>query len=572
MILRHRPGIDPNDGVALRTYLESLRSWLSNERSSWDTQYVDLARFFLPRSPRFNYNDVDQGYRKDYSIVDNTGTQAINVCAAGIFSAVSSPVRTWFHIKMADEKLMDLPEVKEWIDEAEDRLRAILIKSNFYQTILRSYQEEILYGTTAFLIAEDAEDVIRCHPYPVGSYYISGDDSLRVDFCMRIVNMTNRQLVDRFGYAHVSDSMKSYYDSNAGGLKEQWWPVVHVISRNSYYDYTLESKQKPWRSVYYEMNSFNAKQGLLSQSGFDEFPVMVGRWDVTGENFYGNSPAMNALGDQMALQLMQKRKSQAIDKMVNPPMVGSPMLANQKISILPGEVTFADMRDGSPGLKAAYQIDFHIDHVMQDIAEHQKRINAALYKDMFLLNTESDRRMVTAEEIRARQEEKMLVLGPVAERTNDEILEPALQRVMAIAMRKGLMPPLPPTMRGKTWKLEFESILAQAQRLFRTANIDRLAAFLGTEVALNQGVLDIFDLDMMAKDYAKLLGVPPNIVRADDQIQAIRSSRAEQAAKQQNADNALKLAQAGKNLAQADVGSDNALTRLMPQLGQPAGA
>lgn len=82
----------------------------------------------------------------------------------------------------------------------------------------------------------------------------------------------------------------------------------------------LDSKNKPFKSVYYEVGGDNDK--LLRESGFDEFPIMAPRWEVNGEDVYGSScPGMLALGPVKALQLLQKRKSQLIDKATNPPMV-----------------------------------------------------------------------------------------------------------------------------------------------------------------------------------------------------------------------------------------------------------
>ncbi len=570
MILRHKPAIDPSDTIALRTYYESLRGWLASERVSWDTQYVDLARFFLPRSPRFNYADVDTGYRQDYSIVDNTGTMALSVLAAGIFSTVSSPTQSWYHLRMQDQELNEVPEVKDYLEECEETLNQIFIKSNFYPTLLKSYSEEALYGTTAFMMAEDREDVLRCHPYPVGSYYISGDDSLRIDFCMRILSMTTRQLVDKFGYANVSSAQKALYDSPSGGIKEQWYPVVHVVHRNKYYDYTLETAKMPWTSVYYEMSNYDGNKGILARSGFNEFPLMIGRWTVTGENFYGDSAAMNCLGDVMGLQLLQKRISQAIDKQVNPPMVASPMLQNQSLTILPGQVTFADMRDGSAGFKPAYQVNFELQYCLQHIAEHQKRIKSAMHSDLFMMNIDNDRRQQTAEETRAKLEERMMIVGPFAERNNDEILKPAITRAFMIAKRAGRIKPAPQIMQGKPFKVEFESILAQAQRIRRTANIERLMGFLGSEIGIAQNAGDVVNTDEATKDYAELLTVPPRIIRTDEEIAAIRKDRAYQQQQAMAAENAQKLAAAGQTLANTDVNGDSALTRLMPQLGQPA--
>jgi hypothetical protein len=46
----------------------------------------------------------------------------------------------------------------------------------------------------------------------------------------------------------------------------------------------------------------------------------VPRWDVTGNDPYGTGTAFDAIGDIKQLQHETRRKAQAIDKMVDPPM------------------------------------------------------------------------------------------------------------------------------------------------------------------------------------------------------------------------------------------------------------
>ena len=564
-------GLDVNNGIALRTYLEALRSWMQTERSTWDTHYKQLAAFFLPRQQRFNYYEADVGYREDFAIVDNTATFALKVLAAGIFSSESSPTQTWFHFRMEQDDLNEREEIKEWLDKAEAAVQQICLKSNFYETILNSYGMLALYGIDAFAILEDEQDTIRCVPYPTGSYYVSGDNKLRIDMVLRIINMTTREMVDEFGLENCSQQVQTLYNSNAGGQKEFWWQVVHVVMKNTYFDPSKPRlTEKPWLSIHYELSSYNPDKGILRKSGFDEMPVIVSRWTTVGENFYGESPAMDALGDVRELQLLHKRKSQAIDKMVNPPMVGDPALENQKMSVLPGQVTFASMRDGSPGFKPAYQIDFKLEECLKNIDDCRRRINDALYKSVFLANLNSDRREITAEEIRARKLEQMLILGPMAIRNGREKLDPAIKRIFKIAERRRKIPPMPASMRGQNVTIRFESILASAQRIQKTANIDRLLAMLGGQVAVNQGIMDNFNLDMLAMDYAEDLGIPANAKRSPDEIQKIRDDRAKQQQQTQNADNAQKLAAAGQNLANTDLRTPSALTTLLNGQGGSA--
>lgn len=557
----------PEVDINLRVYYEVMRSAMESERSTWISQWEQLARFNLPRNQRFNYSEVDNGQRKDYSIVDNTGTLALRTLGAGMMAGMSSPSREWFKVKTDDDELNDMPEVQDYLEEGADQLRACFLRSNFYPTLHGAYRELGLYGTQSFCMLEDPEEDIRCYPWPIGSYMIAGDASLRTDLFVRIVNMTARQLVDTYGKDKCSSQVQTYYDSNAGGQKEQWWPVVQVVHPNTYYG-KMGAKYPPYVSVHYEMNNFSPKMKLLRRGGFQECPIICSRWEVTGENFYGNSPGMECLGDVMGLQLLQKRKSAAIDKMVNPPMIASPAMANTKMSLLPGDITYGDPKEGHMGFKPAFEMKFDITASLKDIDDHKKRIKSAYYEDLFLMISGSDRREVTAEEIRAKQEEKMLVLGPVLERSNGELFKPAIRRAWAILRRHGKIGPPPAVMHGHNAAFEFESILAQAQRMLKIAAIDRFASFVGQQAAVNPAALDIIDSDQMNREYAEDLALPAKILRQQDQIDALRAQKAKQQQAAQMADNAQKLAPAAQALSTTDTSSDNALTRLLGTVGQ----
>jgi hypothetical protein len=88
--------------------------------------------------------------------------------------------------------------------------------------------------------------------------------------------------------------------------------------------------------------------------GFHENPVIAARWAIFGNDAYGRGPGMDALGDIKQLQVQQKRKAQAIDKMVNPPLLADVQLKNEPASLLPGGVTYVQMtaraRARKPGI------------------------------------------------------------------------------------------------------------------------------------------------------------------------------------------------------------------------------
>jgi hypothetical protein len=175
---------------------------------------------------------------------------------------------------------------------------------------------------------------------------------------------------------------------------------------------------------------------------------------------------------------MQKKKGQLISKAVDPPLVGPSTLRTQKTSLLAGDITYNDSRDGMAGLRPIHEVRLEgFQHLTSDMREVQFRIQRAFYEDLFLMIATSDEKLgaqrPTAREIDERHEEKLLALGPVLERTNDELLDPIVDRAFDLMETNGLLPPPPEELHGVKLKVEYISILATAQKLVGVAAQDR---------------------------------------------------------------------------------------------------
>jgi hypothetical protein len=153
----------------------------------------------------------------------------------------------------------------------------------------------------------------------------------------------------------------------------------------------------------------------------------------------------------------------------------------------------------------------------------------------------------------------------VVDRSNGEFLEPAIFRHLAILGRKRKLPPPPEEMRGKGIRVEFTSILAQAQKMLGLGNIERFMALVGSEAAVNQGIFDIVDLDEMAREAGDLLSIPAKLLRDPAMVEKIKAAKDRQMQQAQQAENAQKLAAAAGNLASARTDQPNALTDLIRQ-------
>ena len=545
--------------ATVRKQVEKRLAALKAERREWEPHWRELAEFILPRRARFLMEERNRGKKINDRIIDSTGTLALRTLASGMMSGITSPSRPWFRFMPTDPDLAEFGPVKLWLHEVERRAREVMAAGNIYNALHTAYEDLGVFGAAAMTIESDREDIVRAYTHPIGSYWLATGSRLSVDTLYREVEMTVMQVVEQFGLNAVSSTVRTHWDR---GAYDQTVQVGHAIEPRRERDPgRVDTRNKAWRSVYWEIG--NGGDKLLRESGFDAFPGAAPRWHVTGYDVYGRAPGMDALPDVKQLQHQQRRYGMALDKVINPPMTAPSSLrvAGAHANLTPGGVTYADDPSGQ-GFRAAYQIQPRLAEMSQSINEVQRRINSAFYADLFLMLAQSDRRQITATEIEERRSEKMLALGPVLERLQDELLNPLIDRVFEHMTAAGIVPPPPREIQGDTLTVELSSMLARDQRVDAIVGIERMLGLMGNLAAVLPDVLDKIDGDQIADEYGDLIGVPPTIVRPDDAVAQIRDQRRQQEQAQGALGLAAQGAQAAKVLSEAKTSDPSMLTAL----------
>ncbi len=556
---------------------------LKGERSSWVTHWRDLSDQIYPRRSRFLGEQPNRSTRNE-KIINNTPRRAQRILASGMMAGLTSPSRPWFKLTTPDPDLGEFGPVKEWLHQVEERLRLGMQKSNIYNCLAMSFGMLPVFGVSATHIEEDLEDGFRGYVYPIGSYCLAASDRGQVDTVYRELSMTVGQLVAKFGRERCSPRVRELYDRHD---LDTWIQVLHVIEPNrdrKLRDGSMEREYPilpfksmrslwsagpagmKWRSCWMELAG-DEQTGFLRESGYEEMPTLCPRWEVNGEDVYGYAPGMDALGDSMALQRAEKRKAQAFDKIVNPPMGGPEGLLHTRASLLPGEYTGIPL--ALSGAKVYPLVEIHpqtLPAANETIKAHEARIESTFYADLWLMFSQITSDM-TAREVAERHEEKMLQLGPVLERLHDEKLDPLIDRLFGIELRAGRLPPPPEELEGVDLKVEHISIVAQAQKLIGLTGIEKLAGFVGSVAQLRPDILDTVDADKFVRSYAEYVGTPPDLLLDPEEVAAARDERARQAQAQQQGQAMLAAAKGAKDLAGASLESDNALNRLFGGMG-----
>lgn len=541
-----------------------LRRWtaLKNERQSWIDHWRDLSEQIRPRGSRFFTDERNKGWKVNQHIINTTPTFSARTLASGMMSGITSPSRPWFRLKTNDVKLDETDAVKRYLVAVEDELRSTFLRSNFYDSLHTIYSDLVVHGTAALHIDDDPDRSIRCYVYPVGQFALGLSEKNEVDTVFRELSMTVLQVVKKFGAEKCSQSVQNLYREKQ---YDKWVQCVHAIYPNEeYQEGRLGQAGKPFLSDWMELGGDESK--MLRESGYEEFPCMVPRWNVTGEDVYGTSPAMEVLGDCRALQFLEKRKAKIVDKMSDPPMSAPTEMRAMQASLLPGSMNFVP-----PGSKFEPAYAPRADSIVvvgQEIQRHEQRIRQGFYADLWLMLSESEGTM-TAREVSERREEKLLQLGTVLQRVSNDLLDPAVSRTINILARSGRLPETPRELVGREFKVEYMNIMAQAQKLLGTTGMERLSAFTVNLSNAKPEVLDKLDFDQTIDEYSDALGVPPTTVRPDDEVAKIRLSRSKAQAAQVQMEQVQQASEAAQKLGAAPMNAENpnALTELLRGVG-----
>lgn len=531
---------------------------LETSSNGWDAHWQDLSDYMMPRKGRYlkgNTEDGKIGEKKHQKIINGSANDALRIVAAGMQGGLTSPSRPWFLLVLDDEELMEFAPVKEWLHNVTKSMLSVYARSNFYGSIHGQYKELAGFGTGAMLIEEDLETIIRCRPFTIGEYRLSLDSKYRPNTLYRQFSMSAQQLVEKFGEENVSTPVK---DAAKGSTsKDNRFEIIHCIE-------PLENRDRrgmSYRSVYLEV-LVDGDDKFLRDGGYRTKPFVGPRWDVTGVDTYGNSPGMEALGDVKMLQSMETKKLKALAKKIDPPMVAATSLRSKGGTIIPGGINYVDVTAGTQGFIPAYQLDIDITDIEFGIDRVEGRIRRFFFNDLFLATLGTDKEM-TATEVAERHEEKLIMLGPVIERLDAELLDVIIERTYSIMENLGMIPPPPPELAGRELQIKYISLLAQAQQAVGISSIRRLAEFVGGLVQFYPRITDKFDADEAVDQLASTMGVPPKVVVSDDKVAEKREADIKAEQELAAAQAATQVVESGKTLSETELDKGSALDAVL---------
>jgi hypothetical protein len=529
-----------------RQRLQQRRAELKTARSSWDSVWRDISEQMLPYRVMWNATEKNRGEKKDSHIINSTPLLAVEFFAAAMMAGYTNPAHQWMMLTVLDDEIAELHEVKSYLDLRRRILEKEFAVSNWYALLAdNTYPDLGGIGQSCLVIDEDRGHFTFSAP-PIGSYCLDVDHRGECDTYFREWALTPRQMVQRFGESKVAPQVNQA--AERGVLEPR--TVVHAIVPND--DYTpgrLGPRGKAWSSCWWDEWD-RRKDTFLAEGGYERFPVLAPYWSMRSGDSYGRGPGWRARGDCKQLQHTEKTGNKLFDKTADPPMKGRGI---RRASLLPGDLT--DVEGGVAGLYEPAQVvnPGSLEAVDRKIGKLEDRINRSLYVNLWQAFVQDDRaQRQTATEVEAKRQELMRILGPLLERLDKTLLEPAVERADAIIEAAGGYPMPPEALQGQEVRVKFISIMHQAQQAASIAGIRTMVDEVTRLAQVNAEAADKLDVDVVVDELARTTGVRPDMIVSQNKVDATRRARAEMEQAKQTGEAMVQATQGAKNISGID--------------------
>jgi len=506
--------------------------------------------------------------KRPTSMINSTPATASRALRAGMIGGASSPAYEWFKFILDDQEMMKWGPAKIALEQRERIVAQYLARSNFYQQLETLYGDGGDFGTGVGVIDKHPSDLFTAKVFSPGQYYIDvnehGDiDTIYLEYQETAINIMSRWK-DK-----ASRWVKEAYDK--GNYNNKFW-IIQVIEPNQ----TINTEKADWRGkpwvkfIFERTETEDGEAKYLELSGYDEWPGFNLRWELASGNIWGWGPGLLALGDAAALQTVEFRDAQAIEKAVKPPLTAPVFLKNSPVNQTPGGVTYVDpYTSNNMKVEPIYQMQPGIlQALITSIERHERRINEVYFKDLFLMLATTDRREITAREVEEKHQEKLLNLGPVLMRTHRDALNNAIIRIYRILADANVFPPAPAELRGREIAVRYTSALAYAQRAAGASALERFFGFTGNIAAAYPQVRHKINANKGMDFYADAIGVPAEVMRSDEEANASAQAEQQAAAGPAQATAAKDVAAGAELLSRTDVTRPSALQFLLNSTGQ----
>lgn len=532
--------------LEIKKRLEALKTERSNIEHVWEL----VEQFCVPFRGEFFHdetseNSVDWRMRDVY---DSTAIMAVQTLASSIHGSLTSPSFQWFDFRFRDDELNTKAEYKKWLQEATRRTYFALQDSNFNLEANECYTDLASFGNSIIVEEMEGDELdgntnIVFNAIPLKEAYFEEDHKGQICNFYRCLSWTSIKLREKFGEENLPDYVKADLDSERAGIKK--YDVIFCIyKRKDAKDVDTSRILSPDARPYGYKYVMAKDCSLLKTGGYYEMPSFIPRWRRNTSSKWGHSPAMASLPDILTLNELVELTLRSLEKVVDPAIMTTERGLLSDLDLASGGLTVVRSKDDVWPFESRARFD------VADLQTEKLRssIRSAFYVDQLELKESP---AMTATEVQVRYELMQRLLGPTLGRLESDFLSPMLERTFMMLLRAGKLPDLPEGLQNAELDIQYVGPLTSAQKIDQAAKAERWLQNMGGIAQIDPSVLDIIDIDAIARGLADTLNIDAKYIRSSEKVNAIRKQKQQQQQEMMQLEQAKMAGDAGQSMGKA---------------------
>ena len=513
---------------------------LKEDRILWEPFFRDVRDYIRPRKQKVDSSPQISGERHTNKMFDSTAPEASRLMAMSMQNALVPQSVVWFGLSIpSGNKAAPLnkePSVKRWFHDVTQKMFFAFHESNFYTAIGEAFLDFTSFGTINVLLEEHDKMYdggfggLVFSSIPTGQFVFAEDKRGEPDTVFWEYVFTARQAKQMFGQRKLPDKIKQ---ALKGKPDEKFTFVRVLMPRDDYQFGSMDVKEKKFASLDIHLDS----KTVCRESGFEELPYVIGRFEKASGELWGRSPADIAMPDIKTINKIRELELKGLATAVHPPLIAPDQGIIGTFRMTPSAINYSREPERFKFLR--FEGRFDLSSLKAD--ELKKSIRGIFLADQLVL---PEKLNMTAEEVATVREQIQKLLGPTVARFESEVLTPIILRSFGIMNRAGVLPPPPPIL-AELDELEVSYVgqLAKNQKIQDVTSIQRWLGVASNMAAFSPEVLDNIDVDQALQIIGERMAVPNEVMRSQEEIAQLIQQRQEQMQIQQQLEQASQVAE-----------------------------
>lgn len=546
---------------------------LQAEKANWNTMFQIVGEYIS----QIKQNFETQQQAGDFlvgDIFDSTGTFAAQASASALLGYLW-PGTARQAIEIAEPEDLELDsETAAFYERMTDRLVAAMDDpdANLAMSLDEYMLDQIIFGTSGVGVEHGDTSKLLFKAYGVKEAYLGEGKNGRIDKCYLLFEWPVERVVAEYGIENVSEKIRKKFED--GKYREMVKVLICIRPR------VVKTAKKgklamPYLSLHLEYES----KKVLKEDGFNEMPISFGRFRRLINEQYGRSPAMNALPDIREANVLREAIIVATEKNLDPPLgvLDDGMLGGSTINTSAGAINVFNASGNISGQNPVFPLVTvgSIPDALKRLEDLRQSISQHFFIDR-LLDFNNEQQM-TLGEAQIRDSIRASSMAALFARQYSEVFTQFIARAVNILWRmgefgvikgteeeaaviaEGKEPEYIPDViaqrlaEGKDiYHIVYKTRAYNASRAAQFQSIVELMTIAGQAAAIDPKVVMRINFDEAIKELADIRGIPVQIIRQDDEVEAMNQQQQQQNQMAQMVEAAPKVAGAVKDLQGAE--------------------